>query len=138
MTTTKIALDTNILLYPHNRPHDARCAIADKLLDENPVISSQVISEYLNVMQKRFKVEKKKLIRACAIWLRGCIVRSVTRSTIILADRLINIYDFQLFDGIIVASALEGGCGILYSEDMQDGLIVEKTLTIVNPFINGF
>jgi len=129
------ALDTNILLYRHNRPYDAKCAIVDKLLDETPVISSQVISEYLNVMQKRFKVEKKKLIRACAIWLQDCHVHPVTGSTIELADELINRYDFQLFDGIIVASALEVGCSILYSEDMHNGLIVEKTLTIVNPFI---
>jgi predicted nucleic acid-binding protein len=30
---------------------------------------------------------------------------------------------------------MEADCNILYSEDMQDGLIVEKTLTIVNPFV---
>jgi len=30
--------------------------------------------------------------------------------------------------------ALEAGCDVLYSADMQDSLIVEKTLTIVNPF----
>ncbi|GBU21009.1 hypothetical protein R80B4_00896 [Fibrobacteres bacterium R8-0-B4] len=129
-----IALDTNILLYRHNRPYDVQRTIVDKFLDETPVISSQVISEYLNVMQRRFKVEKRKLIRACAIWLQDCYVHPVTDSTIELADTLINRYDFQLFDGIIVASALEFGCGILYSEDMHDGLIVEKKLTIVNPF----
>jgi len=68
-----IALDTNILLYRHNRPYDnAQRTIAHKLLNETPVISSQVISEYLNVMQRRFKVEKRKLIRACAVWLQYC------------------------------------------------------------------
>jgi len=132
---SEIALDTNILLYRHNRPYDnAQRAIAYKLLSETPVISSQVISEYLNVMRRRFKVEKRKLIRACAVWLQDCYVHPVTASTIERADELINRYDFQLFDGIIVASALEAGCDILYSEDMHDGLIVEETLTIVNPF----
>jgi predicted nucleic acid-binding protein len=106
----------------------------DSLLDKTPVISSQVISEYLNVMQRRFKVEKRKLIKACAAWLQDCHIQPVTRSTIELAVFLIDRYDFQLFDGIIVANALEADCGILYSSDMQNGLIVEKRLKIVDPF----
>jgi predicted nucleic acid-binding protein len=51
------------------------------------------------------------------------------------AKGLIDRYDFQLFDSIIVASALEAGCDILYSEDLQHGLTVEKQLKIINPFI---
>nr|MCS3813747.1 putative nucleic acid-binding protein [Mucilaginibacter sp. X4EP1] len=43
-------------------------------------------------------------------------------------------HDLQLFDSIIVGSALESGCSILYSEDMDNGLIIDKTLKIVNPF----
>jgi predicted nucleic acid-binding protein len=86
----KIALDTNILLFRHNVPNDTKGSIVDSLLDQSPVISSQVISEYLNVMQKRFKVEKRKLVKACAVWLQDCYVQPVIRSTIELADRLIN------------------------------------------------
>jgi predicted nucleic acid-binding protein len=33
-----------------------------------------------------------------------------------------------------VASALENNCSILYTEDMQDGQVVEESLKIVNPF----
>jgi predicted nucleic acid-binding protein len=31
-------------------------------------------------------------------------------------------------------SALESGCTVLYSEDMQDGQLIDDTLTIKNPF----
>jgi len=48
---------------------------------------------------------------------------------------LIQKYQFQMFDAIIVSSALLSDCEILYSEDMQHNLIVEKQLKIVNPFI---
>lgn len=41
---------------------------------------------------------------------------------------------FSYYDSLIVSSALLGECNILYSEDMQHNLKVEKTLTIVNPF----
>jgi predicted nucleic acid-binding protein len=52
-----------------------------------------------------------------------------------LAHHLVERYDFQLFDSIIVASALEAECDILYSEDLHHGLIVEDKLTILNPFV---
>ena len=42
-------------------------------------------------------------------------------------------YGLSFWDSLIIASALEAGCTILYSEDMQDGQIIEKSLTIKNP-----
>jgi predicted nucleic acid-binding protein len=128
-----IALDTNILVYGHSGD-DRKKQVGRSLLKAAPVISSQVISEYLNVMQRVFKKEKNALIQTTALLLRKCTIKPIILSTVELAADLIGRYDFQLFDGIIVASALESGCNILYSADMQDGLIVEKTLTIVNPF----
>jgi len=41
----------------------------------------------------------------------------------------------QVFDAIIVASALETGCNILYSEDMQHNMKIDRKLSIVNPFL---
>jgi predicted nucleic acid-binding protein len=38
------------------------------------------------------------------------------------------------WDGLILAAALEAGVGVVCTEDMQDGLIVEGTLRIMNPF----
>jgi len=43
-------------------------------------------------------------------------------------------YNLSFWDSLIVASALSGGADTLYSEDMQDGLIVSGQLTIINPF----
>lgn len=34
-----------------------------------------------------------------------------------------------------VAAALGAGCGLLYSEDMQSGQLIEGTLTILNPLL---
>jgi len=36
---------------------------------------------------------------------------------------------------MIVASALHAGCDKLWSEDMQDGMVIEASLRIANPFI---
>jgi len=37
---------------------------------------------------------------------------------------------------MIVSSALEAGCAILYSEDMQSGQNINGQLVITNPFLN--
>jgi predicted nucleic acid-binding protein len=43
-------------------------------------------------------------------------------------------YKFSYYDSQIIASALEHQCEILYSEDMQDGQVIEHCLRIINPF----
>jgi predicted nucleic acid-binding protein len=42
---------------------------------------------------------------------------------------------YSFYDSLIVAAAVQTGCNILYSEDMQHGQLVAG-LRIVNPFIN--
>ncbi|AOC54321.1 MAG: hypothetical protein IM503_05940 [Microcystis sp. M069S2] len=42
--------------------------------------------------------------------------------------------DKVFFDSLILASALEAGCQILYSEDLQHGQRIENQLMIINPF----
>jgi predicted nucleic acid-binding protein len=49
---------------------------------------------------------------------------------LILAER----YNFSIYDAMIAAAALHAGCDTLWSEDMQDGIVVDKGLRIVNPF----
>jgi predicted nucleic acid-binding protein len=132
---TKISLDSNVLIYNHGIDGDAKQIIADNLLDNFPVISTQVISEYLNVIRRISKMSKNDLLRICAEWLEYCQVQPVNLSTIKLAHHLVQRYDFQLFDSIIVASVLEAECDILYSEDLHHGLIIENKLTILNPFV---
>ena len=132
---SRIALDSNILIYNHSLDHENKRLIARGFFKENPVVSSQVISEYLNVMKRNFKMQKLELIQLCSLWLEKCSVQPVILSTIKLAQDVIGKYDFQVFDGIIVAAALEADCDILYSEDMQNGQVIENTLKIVNPFV---
>jgi predicted nucleic acid-binding protein len=132
----KIALDTNVLIYNHGNDGDPKQVIADSLFDNVPIISTQVISEYLNVMKRISKMKKSDLLKMCAEWLEDCQIQSVSVSTIKLAHHIVQKYDFQLFDSIIVASALEAGCDILYSEDMQHNQVIEDTLTILNPFVS--
>ena len=132
---SRIALDTNVLIYCHSLTCEDKMLIAIDFFSKTPVVSSQVISEYLNVMRKKFGMEKNAIMQLCSSWLEQCTVQPVVLSTVKLAQNLIGKYGFQIFDGIIIAAALEANCDNLYSEDMQHGQVVENTLKIVNPFV---
>jgi predicted nucleic acid-binding protein len=63
-----------------------------------------------------------------------CPVEDLTLQTHDVGRALSERYGFSIYDAMIVASALLAGCTTLWSEDMQDGLVVERQLRIVNPF----
>lgn len=130
-----LALDSNILIYLYNLPHDQKRAISESLVAENPVISSQVVSEFLNVSKRLLRLEKGIMLKKVISAIGQCDIVPVEQKHLVLALTLIGKYDFQLFDSIIVASVLGAGCTVLYSEDMQHGLIVENKPTIINPFL---
>ncbi len=44
-------------------------------------------------------------------------------------------YQLQWYDSLIIATALQAQCKILYKEDMQHNLVINNTLTIINPFV---
>lgn len=129
------AIDTNVLLYCHANNDIRKQKIAFGILNSQPMVSSQVISEYMNVLKKRFKLPKEEIIDICIANFANCSLWETDFETLQLAKTLIQKYDFQLFDSMIVALALEANCTTLYSEDMHNGLLVEKQLTIINPFV---
>jgi predicted nucleic acid-binding protein len=61
-------------------------------------------------------------------------VVSLSLPTIESCLRLKEKYCYSWWDSLILASALESDCVTVYSEDMQDGQLIEDRLTIKNPF----
>ncbi len=127
-------IDTNIALYliDLNETHKKQTAIS--IVREVPFISSQVVFECLNVCIRKHKMDRDSAT-IFARWLVSVSLiqpenTSVVNTSLLIMER----YRLQPFDAKIVASALEAGCDILYSEDMQNGLIIDNRLRIVNPF----
>jgi len=135
ITNKTIALDTNVLVYCHSNDEPDKQKIAESFFALYPVISTQVISEYINVIKRKLKLPKNEILDICLQNIELCMLQPVSITTLKYARYLIECYDFQLFDSIIVASALEANCHILYSEDIHHGLVVENRMEIINPFI---
>jgi predicted nucleic acid-binding protein len=131
---SEIAIDTNIMLYALDDFYPDKQNIAINILADGPSFCSQNLSEFANVCLKRWKFPKSKVAELIKTYLRQANYIPVSEPILLKAMDIMNTYDFQLFDSIIIASALNTGCLILYSEDMNDGQIIEKQLKIVNPF----
>jgi len=63
-------------------------------------------------------------------------VRPLTLDTHTSAVALARSHGLAFYDALVVAAAVEAGCDILYSEDMQHGRIIGG-LTIRNPFLEA-
>ena len=128
------AIDSNILIYLHDKTDERKRKIAENILAENPIIPSQVISEYLNVTKRILDLSKSELLEQCSKLINKCEIIPINIKILSDAAILVDKYQFQLFDSIIVASALDRGCDQLLSEDMQNGLMIDN-LIIINPFV---
>lgn len=133
MTTSKIFVDSNIILYLFDVDKTKR-HIAEQHLLKKPLVSAQVLTEVANVCKRRFKYSKEQILNLWSDLLSDCILTFTDTSTFKLAIELSKKYDFQVYDSLIVASALNSDCKILYSEDMQNLLQIESKLIITNPF----
>ena len=131
----KFALDTNILIYSHDENAIDKRNIARDLIVRSPVVCTQVVSEYISVLKRILNIHKSMIINACIPNLKYCQIQAIGIKALQMAENLIQRYDFQLFDAIIVASALENNCEILYTEDIQHKMEIDKRLSIVNPFL---
>ncbi|MGJ0359357.1 PIN domain-containing protein [Aliarcobacter cryaerophilus] len=131
----KIFIDTNILLYAYSTEKNKQ-EIAQSIINTNNniYISKQVINETINILIKKFKLNIKDIINVVKELEKEFIILDFDIQTQLNALKLKQNYNLQFYDALIVSTALENSCTILYSEDMQDKLVIEKKLKIINPF----
>src|ERR1700761_8276709 len=115
----KIAIDTNILLYALDDFYPDKQNIAIQIIADQPLFCSQSLSEFTNVCLRKWKFPKSKVAELIKTYLQQCSYVPVSELMLLTAVEIMDKYDFQLFDSIIVASALTSGCTILYSEDLN-------------------
>jgi len=130
----KLFADTNVLLYLLSQ--DAQKADqAEAVLNKGVMISVQVLNEVTQVLRRKIKLSWPEIHTFLALIQSLCTVQPLTVETHAQGLTLAERYHFSVYDSMIVAAALLAQCRILYSEDMQHGLLVEGRLLIQNPFV---
>ncbi|MBI5875316.1 MAG: PIN domain-containing protein [Deltaproteobacteria bacterium] len=135
MKKDDVFVDTNLWIYLYSDKEKGQKI--RHLIDEsyeNIIISTQVLGEFFYAITKKGFKNRKEAEEIVLDLTENFRIAPINKSTVIKAIGLHLRYTYSYWDGLIIASALEKGCKILYSEDLQSGHIIENILKIVNPF----
>jgi predicted nucleic acid-binding protein len=132
------AVDTNILIYVHDRRNVKKQAIAESLVRTLPqcVLLWQVACEYIAASRRLepFGYSKEKawvdIHKLRALWVTQLPTWEMFERT----EQLLTRYSLSSWDALIIAACLEAGVSRLYSEDFDSSAKAEG-LGIVNPFV---
>jgi len=124
--------DTNILVYAQQA--NAKGSRARELIAGGGKLSVQVLNEFAAVSRRKQDKQWRQIDEAIADVL--ALVDpplALTLALHITARTLAEAHQLSFYDALIVASAIDAGCDILYSEDMQHRRAFGG-LAVVNPF----
>jgi predicted nucleic acid-binding protein len=135
----KAFFDSNLLVYAFDQGSPIKQEVAKRLIGEygsagNLVLSTQVLQEF-------YVVTTKKLATPLTKEEAAEVVKDLGEFPLVQVDKgVINRAmgrhregEFSFWDCLIVEAALQSGCSLLLTEDMQNGRRID-TLEIRNPY----
>ncbi len=137
----RVFVDSNIFLYAFTEIDDKskkeeteKHKIASEIILKDINISTQVINEVSSNMIRKLKFsnsEVREFVESC--YGRYNII-NFSEELFVVASKIRENYNISYYDSMIVSAGLKANATILYSEDMQHDLVVNGSLTIINPF----
>jgi predicted nucleic acid-binding protein len=138
---SNIFIDSNIWIYAfldsdkeHDKQRKALTLLEEIPADSMVTCSVQVVNEFHWILSRKYGINentiKTKVTKGIAAF-----ANVVPLDFKVYQDgfRIRGKYNVSFWDSLIIASALDNKCTVLYSEDMQDGLLVDNKLKIINP-----
>lgn len=129
--------DTNVLVYADDKAAAAKQRRALDLVAEHRrartgVVSLQVLQEYFVTITRKLRVDAAIARRKVEL-LAEFDVAAPELADILAAIDLHRLHNFSFWDALVIRSAKQSGCTVLFSEDMQHTSDING-LQIVNPF----
>jgi predicted nucleic acid-binding protein len=136
---TRVALDSNILIYAELEPDSdkgKRCIDLILRAARDGVIPAQVLGEYLRFVQRRVPAAFAEAIRQARIYQTAFLTPPTTVEIINRASDLAHAHRLQFWDCIVCAAATQTGAKALLTEDLQDGRVIDG-LHVINPLASA-
>jgi predicted nucleic acid-binding protein len=138
---SNIFIDSNIWIYAfvdnerdHAKQHRVLSLLEGIPADSTVIVSVQVVNEFHWILSRKYGIDdatiKVKVTKGIAA-VAGIV--PVDFKVYQDAFRVRGKYNVSFWDSLIVASALDNKCTVLYSEDMQHGLVIDNKLKVFNP-----
>lgn len=137
----KYFFDTNLWIYLFLDSKDTddrkKKRKVEKLINEDDigiVVSTQVLNKICSVLLKKYRIKADSIKEHLERMLDIVEVNILTEQNTLRSLSLLEKYNFSFYDAVIISSAIESGCSIILSEDLQSEMIIEGNLKIINPF----
>jgi predicted nucleic acid-binding protein len=129
--------DTNVLIYSDDKAAPAKQRRALELIIDHrrtrtAVVSLQVLQEYFVTVTRKLRVDAAVARRKVEL-LAEFDVAAPDVGDILAAIDLHRLHNFSFWDALVIRSAKQSGCTVLFSEDMQHARDIDG-LQIVDPF----
>jgi predicted nucleic acid-binding protein len=132
-------VDTNVLVYAHDRSETRKQPVAQALLDalwrdRTGVVSSQVLQEFYVVATRKLdppmrRTAAREIVAVYGAWPTV----HVDVALLLAASRLEERHRFSFWDALVVEAARRSGAARLVTEDLQAGRRIAG-VRIENPF----
>lgn len=128
-----VFFDTSVLIYAL-KESDPRAVVTERLLVSGGFLSVQVLNEFVCVARRKLGMSWLSVMQAVEQIRALCetplpLTLDMHEHGLAIAQR----FRYHIYDSLVIAAAIESGCSVLYSEDMQGGQVIES-LHIRNPF----
>lgn len=139
-----ILMDTNLLVYLYDQKHPKRQAQSQRVLEQlelsrNGRLSVQSLAEFFSVATRKLSpnLTAAEALHQIDLFLRLWPVFDLTPMVVLEAGRGVRDHHLSYYDAQIWAAAHLNQVPLVFSEDFQDGNVLEG-VRFVNPFTPGF
>jgi len=137
-------VDTNIVVYAYDLDDPSKHDVAQNLLEQlssqgRLVFSTQVFNEFCSVMMRPSRKKKLSPAELAVILHELAATGEVVPITPTMTFRALDAmprHSLSFWDALIWSAAAENGVAMIYTEDFQDGRVIEG-VRFVNPFAAG-
>lgn len=139
MATSKVFLDSNLLIYTDDARSPAKQTTAMRLIEthlhqRSAVLSIQVLQEYFSVATGKLKISPEIAKEKVGIFGSFTVFQPSTTDVLAAID-LHRLHKISFWDAMIVRAASQSGCRTLLTEDLHHGQRIDG-VEIVNPFLS--
>ena len=136
--TARSFFDTNVLVYADDKAAPAKQRRALDLIAQHRrsgtgVVSLQVLQEYFVTVTRKLHVDPRIARRKVEL-LAELDVAAPDVADVLAAIDLHRLHGFSFWDALILRSARQSGCRVVFSEDMKETREIDG-LRIENPFL---
>ena len=140
MSDECFTLDTNILVYSVDRTagarHDRAVTIVRRAVLADCWLTLQAVCEFYAVVTRKSVMTPVEAGRVAGYWLD--VFPSIAATAAAVRAALLSAIDRRAsyWDTLLVATAAEGGCATILTEDLSDGSMIHG-VRVANPFADA-